>query len=700
MIKKITKLTKITIISIVTIFTVLVISIGLIYYFYPEDSVKQIIKSRTEILLNRKIDIGSLHYSPKGIVIYNVIIYDKAADNTDTVLVKSDEVVITFSLLSIIKKDFIITTLYFRGLDLNYVFDKDEKSNIELLISELKQKTFQGGGDKNIKLTKVILNECRLKITNPPMFIKPLEGEYRIDSTIKIQKNNIFKVSETKLTLPQKRGILFPELDIETSEGFVAKGRVKIENASLLWVYKFAEKDPHLPFDVVNGQVNDFEITEKYVRGHAKATSTLKNTKSILAADGSCVVDIDTRNVSLKDIKGKINSSSTALENMLISARQGEVKKFIFSDISFQLSDMRLLLDPLPSGLSGSVKGTFSFDGNTFNGKLDLSNIGYADKTEIFRNLNTTLDINNNIVRKENIPVTLFGSRSSISIATTDNKFKNFYVSVNSDKININSISLKTQTDPGRSITDIPVNITGKLNIKELIYDDFIFKNTKANISASGKIIKINNLDTSILNGTISGTGTIDISNSVPEVQTSLRFSNIKIHDITFKNDKLNKRLFGFAEGTANINLKIKDNAAETFKGNATFTITKGKVVNTGIQDGLIVFLSELRYKLKDLEFNKIYGNVNIDGNNFNINSFIFNSEDLRLTINGRVDNDLTAKDMKMKLEFNNHFIKDLPRPAVAVFNEYLSGKWYVIPFFLNGNITESKNIKMLKKNQ
>ena len=123
-------------------------------------------------------------------------------------------------------------------------------------------------------------------------------------------------------------------------------------------------------------------------------------------------------------------------------------------------------------------------------------------------------------------------------------------------------------------------------------------------------------------------------------------------------------------------------------------------MVNTGIQDGLIIFLSELRYKLKDLEFNKIYGNLDISGKNFRINSFIFNSEDVRLSLNGSLNSDLIAKDINMKLEFNNHFIKDVPRPAVVMFGEYSSGKWYVIPFSLNGNITESKNMKMLKKNQ
>jgi hypothetical protein len=714
MIRKITKLTKIAIISIVLIISALVISIGLIYYFYPEDSVKEIIRNKTEILLNRKVEIGSLHYSPKGIVISDVTISEKSGDNTETVLVKADEAVITFSLISIIKKDFIIRSLYFSGLELNLIFDQDEKTNIEKIINELKDKTStdkeQGNdnGEKNIKLSKVILNDCRLKLTNPPKFVRPLEGEYRISSTLLIEKNSIIDVTDTKITLPQKRGVLYPELRIETAGEFTIKGRVKLENASLQWVYKIPQNDPGLPFDVVNGQISDFEITKNYIKGHAKATSTLKNSKSILSADGWCTVEIGSRSVYLKDITGKINSSSANVDNMMISARQGAVKKFGFSNITFQLSDLRQILNSLPSGLSGTAKGGLSFDGNTYNGKIELSNVGYTDNTEIFSGMNTTVDINNNIIRKENIPVTLLGSRSTVSIATTDNKFKNFYLSVNSDKININNINLKGNQGQGGSQggtpagnkTLIPVNVTCKLNVQEILYDDFIFKNTNANISATGNIIKINNMETSILSGKISGIGTVNISGAVPAVQTSLRYNNIKIHDITFKNDKLNKRLFGFAEGTANINLIVKDNAAETFKGNAVFTVTKGKVVNTGIQDGLIVFLSELRYKLKDLEFNKIYGNVVIAGNNFQINSFIFNSEDLRLSINGKINKDLIAQDMKMKLEFNNHFIKDLPRPAILAFGEYLSGKWYVIPFSLNGNITESKNIKMLKKDQ
>ncbi len=715
MIRKITRFTKITLTSAILLILTLAISVSLLYYFYPEESVLQIIKSKAEILLNRKIDVGSLHYSPKGIVIYNVTLYDKAADNTETVLVKADEVVITFSLFSILKKDFSLRTIYFNGLTINCIFDKDGKSNIEQLIRDVKEKIGSSSGENNIQLSKIILKDCRLSLVNPPAFVKPLEGEYLLNSSIRIKEKKTFIISDTRIILPLKRGILYPELNIETSGDFIISGKIKLENASLLWVYKFPRRDPGLPFDVINGQITDFEITKEHVKGYARATSTLKSTKNILSAEGLATVDIATKNVILKDIKGKLNSSSVNVDNMLISTKLGGVKQFGFSGISFQLTDLKYLLKSLPSGLAGYAKGTFSFNGNAFNGKLDLSGISYFNKTELVRDLNTTIDINNNTIRKENIPATILGSKSSVSIATTDNKFKNFYVSITSEKININDIHFpetnsSSSEGEGENISDsvnistgainLPVNITGTISVNELIYDDLILKNTKANITTSGSIIKINNAATSILSGTLFAIGSIDTSGKYPLVQTSLKFSNIKIHDIKFKNEKMKNRLFGFAEGNANLSLQIKDNAAETIKGNAIFTVTKGKVVNTGVQDGLIVFLSELRYKLKDLEFNKIYGNFDISGNNFKINSFIFNSEDIRLSISGLLNKDLIAKDMNMKLEFNNHFIKDVPRPAVAVFNEYLSGKWYVIPFSLEGNITESKNMKMLKKNQ
>lgn len=696
--KETKKYLKITAIISVIIASLSFLSISLLYKFYPAESVIKIIKNRTETLLNRKVEIGSLKYSLKGIVMQNVIIYDKSTDNTEPVLLKADEAVMTFSLFSIIKKDFIIRSLYFRGLEINCIFDRDEKSNIEALTAEIKEKTSQTGGEKSIQLSKIILNNCRIKIITPPPLIKPLEGDYRIDSTIAVSENRLFKVLDAKVILPSKRGVLYPELNIDTTNDFIAKGKVKLENVSLIWTYRFADKDPMLPFETVNGQVNDCEFTKKHIKGSAKVTSTLKNTKSLLSAEGSCTVTIDDKIVYVKEAKGKINTSSSNVDRLVISAKMGEITNFSFSNAAFQLSDLRLFLDPLPAGISGFAKGHLSYDSGVYNGKIEVSNVAYKGKSEVLSGINTTVEISHNHIKKENIQARLFGSNGTISIATTDNRFKSFYIAVNCDRINLNSIQFGDGTADKK--VDIPVTISGKISINDMNYDNFLFKNTNADFSATKKNVKIHNISTSALSGAISGSGGIDLSGTDPSVQTSLRFNNIKVNDIKFSNDKLNNRFFGFADGTANLNLAIKENIIDTIRGNMTFTVVKGKMVNTGIQDGLIVFLSELRYKLKDLEFNKIYGNIDITGKNFRINSFIFNSEDLRLSLNGNLNSDLIARDMNMKLEFNNHFIKDVPRPAVAMFSEYSSGKWYVIPFSLNGNITESKNMKMLKKNQ
>jgi hypothetical protein len=696
--KETKKYIKISILASIIITSLILISISLVYKFYPAGSVIKIIKTRSEILLNRKVEIGSLSYSLKGIIMHNVIIYDKSTDNTEPVLLKADEAVITFSLFSIIKKDFTIRTLFFRGLDINCTFGRDEKSNIENLAAEIKENIEKTGGDKNIRLSKILLKDCRLKLISPPLFIKPLEGEYKIDSTVSVSDNRLFRITDSKIILPSRRGTVYPELNIDITNEFIARGKAKLENTSLQWVYKFADEDPRLPFDVVSGQVNDLEITSKHIKGSAKVTSSLKNTKSPLFAEGSCTVTVDDRMVYIKEAQGKVNTSLSNVDILNISARKGEITKFIFTNAAFQLSDLKLFLDPLPSGISGFVKGHISYDSGVYNGRIEASNIAYKGKSEILSGINTSIEINHNQIKKENIQAKLFGSNSTISIATTDSRFKNFYMAVNCDRINLNAISFGDGTAEKK--IDIPVTVSGKVIVNDLTYDNFYFKNTNLDFSASKKNVKILNISTSALSGAISGSGNIDISGTDPYIHTSLKFNGIKVNDIKFSDEKLNNRFFGFADGTANLNMAIRENIIDTIKGNAIFNVTKGKMVNTGIQDGLIIFLSELRYKLKNLEFNKIYGNIDISGRNFKINSIIFNSEDLRLSLQGNLNSDLTAKDINMKLEFNNHFIKDIPRPALAVFNEYSSGKWFIIPFLLNGNITESKNMKMLKKNQ
>ncbi len=424
----------------------------------------------------------------------------------------------------------------------------------------------------------------------------------------------------------------------------------------------------------------------------------MNKSKSVIHADGSCVVNIENDTVFIKDAKNKLNNSSSILEDLFISTKAGEVKRFSVSNLNYSISDLRQLESSIPSGFTGNLKGNLSYNSSKFNGRIQISECSYKDRTEVFSGLNTEVELVNNVFKKKSIPVKIFGSNFNVSLAATDSNFKSIYVFIKGNKLDVNNISLSG----GKSSSDFsfPVNISGKIQVGEIIYDKFLFKNNHADFAASGKTIKLNRVDTSLLSGSLNGSGKIELSGDFPTAHINARFNGMKVNDLKFTNDNLNNRLFGFADGSVNLGFGFRENMTETLKGNATFSVSKGKVVNTGIQNGLIIFLAELRYKLKDLEFSKIYGNIDVNGRDLTINSFIFNSEDIRLSMNGKINSDLSANNLSMKLEFNNHFIKDIPRPAIAFYNEYLSGRWYTIPFLLNGNITDSKNIKMLKKNQ
>ena len=700
--KKIAKYLKIGTIVFVSTAAIILSGASLLFYFYPEESLLNIIKTKSETALGRKVEIKSLRYSIRGVILQGVKISDLDENNNilpdDKSLLEAQEALIQFSLLSLLRKEYTINTLYFKDLSIRWSFDNSGKSNIERIFESFKQKSAEEEQSKtSIKINEIILTDCSLNLVNPPSDFKPLEGVYIVNGKLRLKKDNIFHLSETGIELPAGRGKLFPDISIDLTEKLKFTGIIKLENCSLNWVYGFAKKNLKLPFETVNGIVDNFELQLPSVKGHAKVTSTLNKSKSILHAEGSCTVDITNKTVVIKDVKNRINNSSSVLDDLFISANAGEVRRFSVSNLNYSISDLRQLENSIPSGFSGNLKGNLSYNGAKFNGRMQISECSYKDRTEVFSGLNTEIELINNIFKKESVPVKIFGSNFNVSLAATDSNFKSIYVFIKGDKLDVNNISLSG----GKSSSDFsfPINISGKIQVGEIIYDKFLFKNNHADFVATGKTIKLNRVDTSLLSGSLNGSGKIDLSGDFPTAHINARFNGMKVNDLKFANDNLNNRLFGFADGAVNLNFGFRENMTETLKGNATFSVSKGKVVNTGIQNGLIIFLAELRYKLKDLEFNKIYGNIDVNGRDLTINSFIFNSEDIRLSMNGRINSDLTANNMTVKLEFNNHFIKDIPRPAIAFYNEYLSGRWYTIPFLLNGNITDSKNIKMLKKN-
>lgn len=706
MIKKIRRFLKILVGLLFLMLLLFTIGTALFIYLFPEEKALAFIQNKAEEALNSPVEIKSLNYGLKGITLKDITVLYSGEDKENINLLKIDEASILFSIFSLFRDEIHIWSVSLNGAVINFYFNKDGTHNFSKLISNLKNNKGKSPADnsgRKVKISRIVLNDSKFILGNLPSDYKPLQGEYNFSSNIDINDNNTFSIHNSRVILPENRGIISPELDLILTDTFLIKGKAELDRCSLLWVYRFADKDPELPFETVTAEVQDLEITADHVKGRAKGFSTLKKTSKKADVEGWCKVDLNTLLVTIYDVKGTIDKSSFNLDSLVISGNRGDLVSFKASKADALIPDLRIVLDFLPKGLYGGVKGGLSYDGKKYNGRLDLSGCGLITESEIFSGLSTEIIINNNEFKKENIPLKIFGNPGTISIATTGSNFDSFYLFLQSNSINLNEIINRYSEGSSSGITaetgdDISVN--GKIVVNELTYDSIKFRNTSVDFTYSGSSISINKINTSTLSGSITGSGRVSLSGKKPVINTSLAFRNIKLQDFPFSNDELKNRFFGFADGNASLSVVPGKNPEDTVKGKIVFNISKGKVVNTGVQNGLILFLAELRYKLRDLEFNKIYGNIDLDTGKYNINSFIFNSEDIRLSINGVLDSNLHAKDMQMKLEFNNHFIKDIPRPAVAVLNKYQSGRWYIMPFVIKGDITNSKNINLVDGNQ
>lgn len=705
MILKLRKFLKIFVGFLFSLILLFTIGTAIFIYFFPEEKALDFIKNKTEEALKTRVEIEYLNYGFKGVTLNNIIIYNTDEKEKNSELLKIEEASILFSIFSLIKDEIHIWSINLKGLNINFFFNDKGEHNFSTLIKNISSNSEnenQNNKGKSVIISRVNIDNTTLNLSNLPGNFKPLQGEYKLEGTIDFKENNIYNIHNSKIILPEGRGVLRPRVNLTFADAFSIKGDVDLEKCSLIWVYRFAENDPDLAFETVTAGVDNLEITSNYVKGRVRGFSTLRKTDKKVDVDGWCNVDINTLLVSIYDVKGKLDSTSFNLNSLVISGMRGSLVSFKATNANATIPDLRILLDFLPNGLYGGVKGNLSFDGKKYNGLLDFSRCGLIRDTEIFSDLSTEVIINNNEFKKENVPVKLFGENSTLSIATTGENFKSFYVFLQSNKINLNEIINRQTVQSTKKIKsgqEIDIAINGKIVLNDIIYDKIDFKNTNLDFSFTGKNILINKITTSTLSGIISGNGQVNLSDSEPSIIASLDFKDLKLQDFPYENENLKNRFFGFADGNASLSIIPGKNAGENIRGKVVFNISKGKVVNTGVQNGLILFLAELRYKLKDLEFNKIYGNIDLDAGKYNINSFIFNSEDIRLSLNGALENDLNAKDMQMKLEFNNHFIKDIPRPAVAFLNKYQSGKWYIMPFVINGDITNSKNINLAEKN-
>jgi hypothetical protein len=241
---------------------------------------------------------------------------------------------------------------------------------------------------------------------------------------------------------------------------------------------------------------------------------------------------------------------------------------------------------------------------------------------------------------------------------------------------------------------NIPIEITGLVEARRLAIGTHELEGLKLKYRLSGNTLALSDFHFLYAGGDVSGRGVITMPDGPPRISLSMDMKNLRIQSILARNEKFRNRFFGVLKGKAAIDAELSDRILDSATGSVEFSVERGKLVETGIQDGLGILLSELRYRIRDIDFSVIYGNIGIRGVAYHVNSFVFNSHSLRLKMSGSFDRNLIANPLNITLEFTREFIQDLPGVITPWLSGYLTGEWYSVPFVMTGDMTDGKNLK------
>ena len=683
------KIFKISFIIIASILLILLIGTGLFIYFFPKDRVRSLVIEQAETVLQRKVTLESIYYSPRGIILRNLTIHeDKPVESP--VMVSAEWVNLGLALRPLLNKEIDVKHLFFYKLNANITFDEKGVSNLEKMINTVLKTP---DSSLKTKISSVKLTNATINIIKPVDVLNPLEGSYSIDATVKFPAPNLLQITNCTIILPEKRGKVKPEISIAT-DSFKLTGEVELDKVSLAWVYKWHGTSYPQPYDIVTGKVRELYITTDKIEGFVKATSTLHKSSKIVHADGFCRVEPPKRTVLITGTQARIDSSSVYL-NRLAFTMDGDLLGFDASNANASVTDLRELVPVIPSSLYGWVTGNLAYNNGKVSCAMHLKEAGYDYSSKMISGMNTDIAIDKNVFKLEKIPMKVFGHDCIVSAASTDGDFKRLILNLSGEKLNLTRI--QTGSGGREKSVDSPMEIAGNISTGRLETPDFNLDNLNVNYQVKGKSIAINQFSCKFAGSDLKGRGAIDLSTVPPKASGVINFANLRIQSLGIVSEKFKNRFFGNASGNLNLSMDLASQMFDTLRGTVDFSIDNGKVVDTGIQNGLGIWLSELRYKLKDLEFNKIYGNAQIVGKLFQINSFIFKSENIRLRMEGPLSRDMNTAGLNLSLEFSDYFLQDIPRPAVMGLKKYQTGQWYIIPFNVKGDITESKNIHQVK---
>jgi hypothetical protein len=688
-VKPIRILKALFIVKIVTLVSLLFIiaAVSLFVLLFPKSKIESVINLHAENLLQRRIDIGFIQYSFRGVKLTDVSIIEPESGNS---FISAESIEVTFALLPIFNGKLDLHELIIDGLNITIDYD-DGVYNVSDLFTNSETES-ETSTDSTFKTTipDFHLVNATINVKKVETALEALEGEYIIDTNIIVHDDNTIFFNNLKLVLPEKRGKISGQLLFTPTENdFNITGTTTLENVDIRWTYALSIPPVELPYTYINGKVENLNITSTFTEGTVVDTrGRLNNGVQAFVKKGYCKVLYEPTELILKDVNGRANSSTFILNYLNVLFDERVLFEATINDVN--VVDVKAMIPPIENlPLEGNAKGNLSFDNRYFNGKLEVTNAGFLPT---IKNVTTTVVLKNNTFSAEKFPATILDDNATVSIASLSSDFDDFAFNAS-----FQTLSLKSDGEDQLPLGEFDIVVKGIITADTLNYDELTFNDSYFAYTFNKEGITIPRFKTGFQNGEVAGEGRIIPTQTNPRADVKLQFSRVQVQNLSPYISEIKDRFYGQLYGSANLTFFLEDDPAEKMNGSASLKIENGKLIDTGVQNGLGIILQPLQYKLKDLEFQEIIGNVSITQNEYAITSLMFNSPNIRMSVSGGIEKNYMAN-LTMTLLFNSVFIQDIPNFAYPQFQRYREGEWYVVPLQIqNKNIRENPQAEFIE---
>jgi len=633
------------------LFLMLIIAMLFLYYL-PEEKILRLFISQSELLLDRKVQIEDFRYTINGFRLNGVRILEK--DGTTSYL-QASAIEIKFRRRAFLERKIDISsfTIHNPVVRIDYTDEYSLEPIFRSISKNLKDFPFFVEG---APVPETILRNLTLEVKNTPDDLAPLRGTYLISTKIVFPPDRI-EFKNLKLRMPETRGSITSDKLILTfmPNDFALKGDVFLYNCDISWTYLF-DKTVKLPYRIANGQVRNLNVTGKYTEGSVEeVTCSLSNGNMVVAKKGYTRVTYAPLTLLLKDITATArqsarNDKSAITIGFIEVLLEKQLFKFDVGPVEGEFGDFLIMIpvfDLLP--ITGHLKGSLVFNGAAYTGDFDLKDFAYGTTLSgaTFRFV-----MKENFFQLDGLRANLFGAPALISAKTLDKKLSSFALNMQYDSYTFNEkMSNEIALPPG-------LTVQGMIRAAEAHYKENHISDITLSYSISSDKLLVPRARCRMLGADIDGEATIALTGDAPKTTLFVRFFNLQAQNLGTYTEIIKNRLYGNASGQLRAEFYPGKNIPPV--GALSFTVVNGKVVNTGFQNQLGFLLSPLKYKLEDLEFSHIYGNLLFDREGYHFSTFVFDAPEISLRVNGSVTTKMIGN-LDITLQFTEAFIRDIP---------------------------------------